>query len=108
MDFERLKELPTIAIKGYGYCRFHEKKYFHASPAEFYKNFLECRRTFRNWARFAGPAFHSGLYFASNEFVAIAECSHYLLNFPIPSRKMNWRTPLKAIGGLANTMCFFA
>jgi hypothetical protein len=57
--------------------RFHKKKYFHAEPQEFYRNFLEARHTFVNPYRFAGAGFNSGFYFATTAESAIAEMIFY-------------------------------
>jgi len=58
--------------------RFHATRYFHAPPEDFYRNFLESRRTFlRKRDRFAGRGYNSGFYFGLTEEAAIAEQSYY-------------------------------
>lgn len=57
--------------------RFHQAKYFHSEPEEFYRNFLESRRTFKGRQRFAGRGFNSGFYFATTIESAIAEKLYY-------------------------------
>lgn len=57
--------------------RFHSARYFHSAPLDFYRNFLETRRTFLERYRFAGPGFNSGFYFALTQDSAIAEKAFY-------------------------------
>ena len=57
--------------------RFHGARYFHAPPEDFYRNFLESRRTFRLRQRFAGRGYNSGFYFGLTEEAAITEKLYY-------------------------------
>jgi hypothetical protein len=57
--------------------RFHSTKHFHGAPLDFYRNFLETRRTFLKRDRFAGRGFNSGFYFAMTRDSSIAETAFY-------------------------------
>ena len=57
--------------------RFHAAKHFLGKSEDFYRNFLETRRTFLERNRFAGRGFNSGFYFATTRESAIAEKLHY-------------------------------
>lgn len=57
--------------------RFHAARYFHAPPEDFYRNFLESKRTFREQQRFAGRGYNSGFYFGLTDEAAIAEKLYY-------------------------------
>lgn len=57
--------------------RFHAARHFEREPDDFYKNFLETRRTFLAQQRFAGAGFNSGFYFATTVGSAVAEMLFY-------------------------------
>lgn len=77
-DVSTLDELELTATSlGGSFCRFHSATHFHASPEQYYMNFLATPRSFERRDRFAPKGSHCGFYFASSEFVASAEALFY-------------------------------